>query len=889
MMAALLGVLLSLMLIQPIAPVNASTLEQEFLQGIYGGLAPIEVEDRLPLVDYVRQAWPIVETDPYVHADYIDAICTHLEAVTDGKIRNLLVNIGPRHSKPVYEEEPVLTRRGRIRLRDVVVGDEILSHRGRYCPVLEVHEQGSLPTIRIRTRQRRTIRAAGDHPFLTPVGWVQASDLQVGDCLAVVATDQELTTDEVSVSEARLLGYLVGDGHIAEGVSYTSADRFCLDDFQHCAEAVGFACRPRSRNPAYRTKAVSLVAKKRESYYPVGTVGPVRRWLQQHGLDRKNSYEKRIPPAVLASSNAVIEAFLSAYWSCDGMIRVKHRGPRKITWIASATTVNRGLAEDVQHAALRLGIHLRIRKNIQKIKTQRQGDEYVSYQAVTTERGQVAKFADWRWLLPRKREQAEKVRKSYFPQLHTPDQITELSNGGELPCRCLTVGGDQSFTVQDIAVHNSTIVCVFWPSWEWGPAGLSHMRYLFSSHADNVVTRDSVRCRDLIKSQWYQDQWGERFKLSYDQNQKRWFRNTSNGFRMSVTLGAKYTGLGGSRLICDDPHDVKDRRSKTKIEHNVDAYKSDFSKRVNDPVKTPRVVIAQRVSENDLSSHLIKEGYTHLCLPSKFESEFKCRVFLDSQDKKTDKPFWEDSRTEPGQLLNPKRYPPQVIEEEERDAQVFSALHQQRPTPLGGDEVKQEWFRYWVPEGMKLPPVLVRTKDGVVEIEPEIIPGGLRKTQSWDMAFKKTDDSSHVVGQVWGWHPKISGSYLMDQFRERISFVDTLTAFKQMTAKHPDAGGKLVEDKANGPAVISSLKRKITGIIAVNPGRDSKLSRASACVPLIEAGNVYLPHPILKPKITSSFINEWCSLPNPATWDCIDSGGQFLNKYRIGKKRRLVW
>ena len=50
-------------------------------------------------VEYVKAAWNVIDPSPYQHNWHIDAICEHLEAVADGEIQKLLINIPPRHSK----------------------------------------------------------------------------------------------------------------------------------------------------------------------------------------------------------------------------------------------------------------------------------------------------------------------------------------------------------------------------------------------------------------------------------------------------------------------------------------------------------------------------------------------------------------------------------------------------------------------------------------------------------------------------------------------------------------------------------------------------------------------------------------------------------------------
>jgi len=57
-------------------------------------------QGRRDLREFVKQAWHVIEpTTPYVPGWHIDALIDHLEAVNRGDIRNLLINIPPRHAK----------------------------------------------------------------------------------------------------------------------------------------------------------------------------------------------------------------------------------------------------------------------------------------------------------------------------------------------------------------------------------------------------------------------------------------------------------------------------------------------------------------------------------------------------------------------------------------------------------------------------------------------------------------------------------------------------------------------------------------------------------------------------------------------------------------------
>jgi len=143
---------------------------------------------------------------------------------------------------------------------------------------------------------------------------------------------------------------------------------------------------------------------------------------------------------------------------------------------------------------------------------------------------------------------------------------------------------------------------------------------------------------------------------------------------------------------------------------------------------------------------------------------------------------------------------------------------------------------------------------------------------SVDCTFKDTDGTDFVVLQVWGCVK--ADRYLLDQSRARRDFGATVKEFIRIAKKWPDAKRKYVEDKANGPAVISALKRKIAGIIPVEP-YGTKTARAAATAPEVESGNVFLPDgaPWL-----DDYITEHAQFPNARHDDQVDATSQALNE-----------
>ncbi len=158
----------------------------------------------------------------------------------------------------------------------------------------------------------------------------------------------------------------------------------------------------------------------------------------------------------------------------------------------------------------------------------------------------------------------------------------------------------------------SLLVSVLWPAWEW----ILHpeRRWLYSSYAASLSIRDSVKCRTLIESPWYQSFWGDRYALSIDQNTKTRFDNDRSGYRIATSVGGAATGEGGDRIVCDDPHNVQDAESDSIRLSTTDWYDRVMSTRVNDPRTVARVVVMQRCHQQDLSGHLLEQGsWDHLC------------------------------------------------------------------------------------------------------------------------------------------------------------------------------------------------------------------------------------------------------------------------------------
>lgn len=206
-------------------------------------------------------------------------------------------------------------------------------------------------------------------------------------------------------------------------------------------------------------------------------------------------------------------------------------------------------------------------------------------------------------------------------------------------------------------------------------------------------------------------------------------------------------------------------------------------------------------------------------------------------------------------------------------AKTWASLYQGSPTAEDGDVFPKEelWSRYEQP-------FATRRDDGsfwVLGMERD----DQEMLMSWDLAFKDKDTSDYVVGQVW---LRIGNrAYLLDQVRDRLNFTESVKAFKRMVKRWPQATAKLVEDKANGPALINVLSQSVTGLIPVEP-LGSKFARASAIAPLVEGGNVVLPSNELLPGVDYLF-QEAVNFPNVAHDDTVDAMSQAINQLLLNR------
>lgn len=399
----------------------------------------------------------------------------------------------------------------------------------------------------------------------------------------------------------------------------------------------------------------------------------------------------------------------------------------------------------------------------------------------------------------------------------------------------------------------SSLISQAFQAWDWidDPS----RQYLTASYAKDVATRDAVDTRRIIESPLYQAMYGVRFRLTTDQNVKQRYENDKRGTRIITSTEAAGTGFGGDIRIVDDPVSAKEADSPLALKASIEWWKGTMATRANDPGDIRAVVVHQRMNTEDLTGYLLEaeQGWEHLVLPFRYDAALR----------KTTSLGFQDPRTVEGELIHPARVPEGAAKDLESTLGSYhtNAQLQQNPEPRGGIIFARDKWKYW-----KQLPTLRET------------------TLTVDCTFKSLQTSDHVAIQAWG-NVGADDYLLPGRIKERMGFAATVQAIKNMVAKYPKCVAVLVEDKANGSAVIETLQSGIPGIVAITP-EGGKAARAYAMQPSQEAGNVWVPDPSVDPTV-ESFIGT-CSRFTGAEGgddDEVDAMTQYVN-WRRARNRQ---
>jgi len=441
----------------------------------------------------------------------------------------------------------------------------------------------------------------------------------------------------------------------------------------------------------------------------------------------------------------------------------------------------------------------------------------------------------------------------------------ELKFGWALRAMCkhleAVTAGDIQFLMMTVPPGMmKSLVMVFWTAWEWGPVDRPDIQVLATSYSQPNVLRDNMKLRRLVESDKFQMLWP--LKLRDDQNAKGKFENTGSGFSEARPFSSM-TGGRGDRVKIDDPHSTETAESDTERQTAVRIFREGISDRLNDVTKSAIVIIMQRLHEQDVAGVALQLdiGFVHLNLPMEFEPERKCQTYVKG------KLFFEDPRTEDGELLFPERFPAEEIERLKRakGSYAYSGQYQQRPAPRSGGMFQR----------------------GDFEIV-DAVPAGAKRCRAWDFAATRQKPGKQpdwTVGLRMAYHGGIF--YVEDVRRDRWSPADVEKNLKS-TATQDGLLVRIRMPEDPGAAGKSDAATKIKllagyNVTAVRPTGE-KTVRAKPASAQAEAGNVKLVRGIWN----ETFLDEVCSFPNAQHDDQVDAFADALNELALGSTYTLA-
>jgi predicted phage terminase large subunit-like protein len=405
----------------------------------------------------------------------------------------------------------------------------------------------------------------------------------------------------------------------------------------------------------------------------------------------------------------------------------------------------------------------------------------------------------------------------------------------------------------------SLLSSVFFPAWIWlrDPS----YRVLCGSREKTLSTRDSVRCRDLIRSEEYQQLMRSTWQMKDDQDEKTYYVNTRGGYRYSLSVGSGTTGWRGDMRLVDDPSDAKEVKLTLRaLQEVINWWDGAMSTRI-DPQKGKSLIIMQRLHEQDLCGHVMREygdKYTLLSLPTEYDP-----------DNDTSTQWFKDPRSVKGELLFPDIYNESVVADLKLTlgSYGYASQHQQSPVPRKGGIIQNSWINYF-------------TEHPSFELFSKII-------AFWDCAVEDKETSSFVVGGLWGeiTVDSVTRYYLLDLMREHADITANIRMIRSFMRRHPYTAEIVVEKKANGAPILQMLADEFPIMVPYDP-IGSKEARLRSVAPEFEAGNVLIPKDAAW---AGAYVHEVTRFPKAERDDQVDVTSGGISYLKAAGRKPKFW
>jgi phage terminase large subunit-like protein len=423
--------------------------------------------------------------------------------------------------------------------------------------------------------------------------------------------------------------------------------------------------------------------------------------------------------------------------------------------------------------------------------------------------------------LQKQKEEAEQDLLSFIRMFwNVVEPETKLIEGWPLDLMCdilmsVTDGFHKRLIINIFpGAMKSLTLNVFWPAWEWGPCGLSHMRYISAAYSASLTERDNGRLLRLVQSELYRRLWGDRFRIIKDGVGK--VENSATGWKLATSVGGTTTGERGNRILIDDANNPATVESQAVRSTTNLWLREVMPDRLNDLENDVIINLQQRTHAEDATGTLAKYGkdYTWIMVPMEYDPlrdfpvVIRPEMVIDGEIEPAE--VWHDPRgldddglplpglyTDPrgelkihpdsamadavGDLAWPARFSRESVEEQKtiKGPYGFAGQYNQIPVPRGGGQIRRDWWQLWnKPDFPDLGTVVA----------------------SLDTAIKENEEADYNALTVWGAFPGEHGEpklILIAAWRGRMPLAQLVTRVGE-TCQEKNVDYLLIEDKARG-------------------------------------------------------------------------------------------
>lgn len=419
---------------------------------------------------------------------------------------------------------------------------------------------------------------------------------------------------------------------------------------------------------------------------------------------------------------------------------------------------------------------------------------------------------------------------------------------------------EQRPKTRDIVVNvpfrstKSLLLTVLFPAWCW--ISNPKLRFITASYSADLSLEHATRSRDVILSKWFQDRWGNIFHIKKDQNLKARYENNWLGARRATSVGGTVTGQGGDFLIVDDPVSPQHAASQVERENANEWYRTTFYSRLNQATIGVRIIIMQRIHENDLSGYLLNSSsrlsYRHICIPATSDGYINPPSLSSRYDENG--LFWAD------------RFSQKILDDYKQALGSYGYAGQlmQTPTPIDSGMIKYEWFKV---DGYRT--------DDTTAVNFVIDPA---------YTANQKNDPSALLAYIY----KDNKWQIIDCVNVHKEFPDLVKFIPEWCQKngYSNRSRVYVEPKASGKSIVQTLIRE-TGlnIREDKPPTKDKVARVQDISATLESGRVSM----LKGEWNEEFIDQLTKFPSAKHDDMVDCLVMAVNREIWTSQGKIVY